>query len=154
MILKSLLLWGFFHPHLCLSVFSFSSLSGPEISWQTSSKLLQSESPACDQNTLDSQETKQSVTTWGANTNNANSRMLFVFFRDSPVVQGNSILALSGLAAVLAKYESNLPADSDGSLGVTYSILEPITVWFTIQNLCHCKTSTLIALHESDGSFW
>uniref|UniRef100_A0A671UN83 Focadhesin n=1 Tax=Sparus aurata TaxID=8175 RepID=A0A671UN83_SPAAU len=36
---------------------------------------------------------------------------------DSPVVQGNSILALSGLAAALAKYESNLPADSDGSLG-------------------------------------
>lgn len=44
--------------------------------------------------------------------------MCCVFFRDSPVVQGNSILALSGLAAVLAKYESNLPADSDGSLGV------------------------------------
>ncbi|XP_023119509.2 focadhesin isoform X1 [Amphiprion ocellaris] len=37
--------------------------------------------------------------------------------KDSPVVQGNSILALSGLAAVLAKYESNLPADSKGSLG-------------------------------------
>ncbi|KAM6909393.1 focadhesin [Xenentodon cancila] len=37
--------------------------------------------------------------------------------KDSPVVQGNSILALSGLAAVLAKYESNLPSDSDGSLG-------------------------------------
>ncbi|XP_037614520.1 focadhesin [Sebastes umbrosus] len=36
--------------------------------------------------------------------------------KDSPVVQGNSILALSGLAAVLAKYESNLPADSDGSV--------------------------------------
>uniref|UniRef100_A0A8C9XLJ1 Focadhesin n=1 Tax=Sander lucioperca TaxID=283035 RepID=A0A8C9XLJ1_SANLU len=36
--------------------------------------------------------------------------------KDSPVVQGNSILALSSLAAVLAKYESNLPADSDGSL--------------------------------------
>ncbi|KAA8579270.1 hypothetical protein FQN60_017486 [Etheostoma spectabile] len=36
--------------------------------------------------------------------------------KDSPVVQGNSILALSGLAAVLAKYESNLPADSDDSL--------------------------------------
>uniref|UniRef100_A0A3Q1H9W2 Uncharacterized protein n=1 Tax=Anabas testudineus TaxID=64144 RepID=A0A3Q1H9W2_ANATE len=30
--------------------------------------------------------------------------------KDSPVVQGNSILALSSLAAVLAKYESNLPA--------------------------------------------
>ncbi|KAM7365969.1 hypothetical protein PAMP_015444 [Pampus punctatissimus] len=37
--------------------------------------------------------------------------------KDSPVVQGNSILALSGLAAVLAKYESNLPADNEGSLG-------------------------------------
>ncbi|XP_047426080.1 focadhesin [Mugil cephalus] len=37
--------------------------------------------------------------------------------KDSPVVQGNSILALSGLAAVLAKYESSLPADSNGSLG-------------------------------------
>ncbi|XP_070785778.1 focadhesin [Enoplosus armatus] len=35
--------------------------------------------------------------------------------KDSPVVQGNSILALSGLASVLAKYESNLPAESDGS---------------------------------------
>uniref|UniRef100_A0A667XYM1 Focadhesin n=1 Tax=Myripristis murdjan TaxID=586833 RepID=A0A667XYM1_9TELE len=43
--------------------------------------------------------------------------ILCVVFRDSPVVQGNSILALSGLAAVLAKYESNLPADTDGSLG-------------------------------------
>ncbi|XP_005754207.1 focadhesin, partial [Pundamilia nyererei] len=37
--------------------------------------------------------------------------------KDSPVVQGNAILALSGLAAVLAKYESNLPTDGDGSLG-------------------------------------
>ncbi|CAG5915207.1 unnamed protein product [Menidia menidia] len=37
--------------------------------------------------------------------------------KESPVVQGNSILALSGLAAVLAKYESNLPTDSSGSLG-------------------------------------
>ncbi|KAM3857392.1 focadhesin [Diretmus argenteus] len=37
--------------------------------------------------------------------------------KDSPVVQGNSILALSGLAAILAKYESNLPADADGGLG-------------------------------------
>lgn len=50
-----------------------------------------------------------------------------MFFRDSPVVQGNSILALSGLAAVLAKYESNLPADSDGSLGVRYLTFDVIT---------------------------
>ncbi|XP_028822854.1 focadhesin isoform X2 [Denticeps clupeoides] len=32
--------------------------------------------------------------------------------KESPVVQGNSILALSGLAAVLIKYESNMPSDS------------------------------------------
>uniref|UniRef100_A0A3Q3XJJ0 Uncharacterized protein n=1 Tax=Mola mola TaxID=94237 RepID=A0A3Q3XJJ0_MOLML len=37
--------------------------------------------------------------------------------RESPVVQGNSILALSSLAAVLATYESNLPTDIDGSFG-------------------------------------
>nr|XP_020450551.1 focadhesin [Monopterus albus]XP_020450552.1 focadhesin [Monopterus albus]XP_020450553.1 focadhesin [Monopterus albus]XP_020450554.1 focadhesin [Monopterus albus]XP_020450555.1 focadhesin [Monopterus albus]XP_020450556.1 focadhesin [Monopterus albus] len=36
--------------------------------------------------------------------------------KDSPVVQGNSILALSGLAAVLTKYESGLPTDSNSSL--------------------------------------
>uniref|UniRef100_A0A8C6VTM4 Focadhesin n=1 Tax=Nothobranchius furzeri TaxID=105023 RepID=A0A8C6VTM4_NOTFU len=41
-----------------------------------------------------------------------------LLLRDSPVVQGNSILALSALAAVLAQYESNLPSDSNGSLGV------------------------------------
>uniref|UniRef100_A0A3Q3X776 Uncharacterized protein n=1 Tax=Mola mola TaxID=94237 RepID=A0A3Q3X776_MOLML len=39
------------------------------------------------------------------------------FLRESPVVQGNSILALSSLAAVLATYESNLPTDIDGSFG-------------------------------------
>lgn len=93
-----------------------------------SSRLLQSESLACDQNTLDSQEKKVSYNLRGVITNNVNRRMLFVFLRDSPVVQGNSILALSGLAAVLAKYESNLPADGDGSLGVTHSIFQPITV--------------------------
>ncbi|KAM9424589.1 focadhesin isoform 2-T2 [Pholidichthys leucotaenia] len=36
--------------------------------------------------------------------------------KDSPVVQGNSILALSGLANVLAKYETKMPADADSSL--------------------------------------
>uniref|UniRef100_A0A3B4FQ75 Focadhesin n=1 Tax=Pundamilia nyererei TaxID=303518 RepID=A0A3B4FQ75_9CICH len=43
--------------------------------------------------------------------------------KDSPVVQGNAILALSGLAAVLAKYESNLPTDGDGSLGVRHQFV-------------------------------
>ncbi|XP_043953730.1 focadhesin isoform X1 [Gambusia affinis] len=37
--------------------------------------------------------------------------------KDSPVVQGNSILALSGLAAVVTKYESNLPTDSNDGMG-------------------------------------
>ncbi|XP_019714030.1 focadhesin isoform X2 [Hippocampus comes] len=36
--------------------------------------------------------------------------------KDSPVVQGNSILALSALAAALAKYERNLPAENDAGL--------------------------------------
>uniref|UniRef100_A0A8C9TBF0 Focadhesin n=1 Tax=Scleropages formosus TaxID=113540 RepID=A0A8C9TBF0_SCLFO len=35
-------------------------------------------------------------------------------YRDSPVVQGNSILALSGLAVALAKYESSLPGMHSG----------------------------------------
>ncbi|CAM4516532.1 unnamed protein product [Leuciscus chuanchicus] len=33
--------------------------------------------------------------------------------KDSPVVQGNSILALSGLAVILNRYESNLPTQSE-----------------------------------------
>uniref|UniRef100_A0A6Q2XG47 DUF3730 domain-containing protein n=1 Tax=Esox lucius TaxID=8010 RepID=A0A6Q2XG47_ESOLU len=51
--------------------------------------------------------------------------------RDSPVVQGNSILALSGLAAVLAKYESNLPASAEGGLGVGPEIL-PSSTWLAM----------------------
>ncbi|XP_045921800.1 focadhesin [Micropterus dolomieu] len=51
--------------------------------------------------------------------------------KDSPVVQGNSILALSGLAAVLAKYESNLPAGGDGSLGAGPEFV-PTASWLAI----------------------
>ncbi|KAG7495749.1 focadhesin [Solea senegalensis] len=51
--------------------------------------------------------------------------------KDSPVVQGNSILALSSLAAVLAKYESNLPADSDGSLGAGPEFV-PTASWLSM----------------------
>ncbi|XP_077401098.1 focadhesin isoform X2 [Vanacampus margaritifer] len=36
--------------------------------------------------------------------------------KDGPVVQGNSVLALSSLAAVVAKYERNMPTDNDGGL--------------------------------------
>uniref|UniRef100_A0A7N8WSZ9 Focadhesin n=1 Tax=Mastacembelus armatus TaxID=205130 RepID=A0A7N8WSZ9_9TELE len=42
--------------------------------------------------------------------------------KDSPVVQGNSILALSGLAAVLAKYESSLPADTLHHCDIYYTL--------------------------------
>lgn len=48
----------------------------------------------------------------------AHALICYVAFRDSPVVQGNSILALSALAAALAKYERNLPAENDAGLRV------------------------------------
>ncbi|CAL9694547.1 unnamed protein product [Knipowitschia caucasica] len=51
--------------------------------------------------------------------------------KDSPVVQGNSILALSGLAAVLAKYENNLPTDSEGSLGAGPEFV-PTSSWLAM----------------------
>ncbi|XP_041840691.1 focadhesin isoform X2 [Melanotaenia boesemani] len=51
--------------------------------------------------------------------------------KDSPVVQGNSILALSGLAAVLAKYESNLPTDGAGGLGAGPEFV-PTTSWLAM----------------------
>ncbi|XP_037832377.1 focadhesin isoform X2 [Kryptolebias marmoratus] len=51
--------------------------------------------------------------------------------KDSPVVQGNSILALSGLAAVLAKYESNLPTDGNGSLGAGPEFV-PTASWLSM----------------------
>ncbi|KAL0970352.1 hypothetical protein UPYG_G00240840 [Umbra pygmaea] len=51
--------------------------------------------------------------------------------KDSPVVQGNSILALSGLAAALAKYEANLPASADGGLGVGPEVL-PTSTWLAM----------------------
>ncbi|XP_037537542.1 focadhesin [Nematolebias whitei] len=51
--------------------------------------------------------------------------------KDSPVVQGNSILALSGLAAVLAKYENNLPTDGNGSLGAGPEFV-PTASWLSM----------------------
>ncbi|KAF6730872.1 Focadhesin [Oryzias melastigma] len=50
---------------------------------------------------------------------------------DSPVVQGNSILALSSLAAVVAKYENNLPADSGGGVGAGPEFV-PTASWLTM----------------------
>ncbi|KAF4111436.1 focadhesin [Onychostoma macrolepis] len=51
--------------------------------------------------------------------------------KDSPVVQGNSILALSGLAVVLTRYESNLPTQSESGLGVGPDIL-PTVHWLSM----------------------
>ncbi|CAL8326996.1 unnamed protein product [Lota lota] len=51
--------------------------------------------------------------------------------KDSPVVQGNCILALSGLAAALAKYESNLPTDVEGSLQAGPECI-PTSAWLSM----------------------
>uniref|UniRef100_A0A8C1KQP6 Focadhesin n=1 Tax=Cyprinus carpio TaxID=7962 RepID=A0A8C1KQP6_CYPCA len=51
--------------------------------------------------------------------------------KDSPVVQGNSILALSGLAVVLTRYESNLPTQSESGLEVGPDFL-PTVHWLTM----------------------
>ncbi|XP_056600111.1 focadhesin isoform X3 [Triplophysa dalaica] len=51
--------------------------------------------------------------------------------KDSPVVQGNSILALSGLAVVLTRYESNLPTQSESGFEVGPDIL-PTTHWLSM----------------------
>uniref|UniRef100_A0A3B3YQ01 Uncharacterized protein n=2 Tax=Poecilia mexicana TaxID=48701 RepID=A0A3B3YQ01_9TELE len=51
--------------------------------------------------------------------------------KDSPVVQGNSILALSGLAAVVAKYENSLPTDSSGSMGAGPEFV-PTASWMSM----------------------
>uniref|UniRef100_A0A671N950 Uncharacterized protein n=1 Tax=Sinocyclocheilus anshuiensis TaxID=1608454 RepID=A0A671N950_9TELE len=51
--------------------------------------------------------------------------------KDSPVVQGNSILALSGLAVVLTRYESNLPTQSESGLEVGPDIL-PTVHWLSM----------------------
>ncbi|XP_048826033.1 focadhesin [Brienomyrus brachyistius] len=51
--------------------------------------------------------------------------------KDGPVVQGNSILALSGLAATLAKYESTLPIDPDGDPKMGSEFL-PARLWMSM----------------------
>ncbi|XP_046905303.1 focadhesin isoform X1 [Hypomesus transpacificus] len=51
--------------------------------------------------------------------------------KDSPVVQGNSILALSGLATVLAKYESNLHSETEVGFEVGTEII-PTATWLAM----------------------
>ncbi|XP_076829762.1 focadhesin [Brachyhypopomus gauderio] len=51
--------------------------------------------------------------------------------KDSPVVQGNCVLALSGLAVALSRYQSSLPASSDGGVEVGPEIL-PTAHWLSM----------------------
>ncbi|XP_048475512.1 focadhesin [Rhincodon typus] len=51
--------------------------------------------------------------------------------KDSPVVQGNSILALSGLAVTVAKYESSLPSDAHDAPEIGADIL-PTEHWISM----------------------
>uniref|UniRef100_A0A4W3J5B4 Focadhesin n=1 Tax=Callorhinchus milii TaxID=7868 RepID=A0A4W3J5B4_CALMI len=52
--------------------------------------------------------------------------------KDSPVVQGNSILALTGLAVTVAKYESSLPAESDDVPEVSQRIILLTQHWISM----------------------
>ncbi|XDV18883.1 hypothetical protein PO909_024481 [Leuciscus waleckii] len=62
--------------------------------------------------------------------------------KDSPVVQGNSILALSGLAVILNRYESNLPTQSESECEVGPDTL-PTVHWLSM------VTDTLLSIVSS-----
>ncbi|CAH2293916.1 focadhesin isoform X1 [Pelobates cultripes] len=51
--------------------------------------------------------------------------------KDSPVVKGNSLLALTGLAVAVSKYENSLPSESDGAPEIEPDIL-PTTAWLSM----------------------
>lgn len=45
--------------------------------------------------------------------------IVFFFNRDSPVVKGNALLALSSLAVIISKHEASLSSDAEGVLEVS-----------------------------------
>ncbi|KAM4051519.1 focadhesin isoform 1-T2 [Anomaloglossus baeobatrachus] len=51
--------------------------------------------------------------------------------KDSPVVKGNALLALTGLATAVSKYESSLPSETEGAPEVGPDIL-PTNAWFAM----------------------
>lgn len=51
--------------------------------------------------------------------------------KESPVVKGNSLLALTGLAVALAKYEQSLPSDTEGAPEIEPDIL-PTQAWLSM----------------------
>lgn len=44
----------------------------------------------------------------------------FFLNRESPVVKGNALLALSSLAVIVSKHEASLSSDAEGVLEVSY----------------------------------
>ncbi|XP_040273158.1 focadhesin [Bufo bufo] len=48
--------------------------------------------------------------------------------KDSPVVKGNALLALTGLAVAVSKYESSLPSETEGAPEIGHDIL-PTNAW-------------------------
>ncbi|KAM4708209.1 focadhesin [Discoglossus pictus] len=51
--------------------------------------------------------------------------------KDSPVVKGNSLLALTGLAVAVSKYESSLPSEADGAPEIQPDII-PTNSWISM----------------------
>ncbi|MEE6510600.1 hypothetical protein FKM82_030580 [Ascaphus truei] len=51
--------------------------------------------------------------------------------KDSPVVKGNSLLALTGLTVAVSKYEISLPSESDGAPEIEPEIL-PTKAWISM----------------------
>ncbi|KAJ1218515.1 hypothetical protein NDU88_006093 [Pleurodeles waltl] len=51
--------------------------------------------------------------------------------KESPVVKGNSLLALTGLAVALAKYEQSLPSEAEGAPEIEPDIL-PTQAWLSM----------------------
>ncbi|XP_073522237.1 focadhesin [Phyllobates terribilis] len=51
--------------------------------------------------------------------------------KDSPVVKGNALLALTGLAVAVSKYESSLPSETEGAPEIGPDIL-PTSAWLVM----------------------
>ncbi|XP_041255029.1 focadhesin isoform X2 [Onychostruthus taczanowskii] len=63
--------------------------------------------------------------------------------KESPVVKGNSIFALTGLAVAVAKYESSLSSDTEGGVPETEPDFIPMKHWISM------VTETLLSIVNS-----
>lgn len=57
------------------------------------------------------------------------------FYRDSPVVKGNALLALTGLAVTVSKYESSLPSETEGAPEVRVCVSMFLFILFVLSVL-------------------